>query len=115
MLSVIFLLSVTVSGDKSWSLFHSFDSGKTFTERGTLSLRLTEEGQVEAKVEHSSNAGLELDQVNALAAKNLYQLKLTTSTGEEVITSVPACQVRRANFRYVGLLLRTTPHNCLQL
>lgn len=93
------LLLPLCAASKSWQLLHSLNSGKTFTERGTVSLALNEAGEVEINVENAENC-LDLQAVNSLTG-GLYQVKLVKDNDEStaVLTSVPACQVRRANFR----------------
>jgi hypothetical protein len=95
--ATILLLLPAVCNAKAWQLLHSLDSGKTFTERGTVSLDLNEDGQVDIKLDHTDNC-LDLEAVNALSSTGLYQVKLVKDS-TEILTSVPACQVRRANFR----------------
>lgn len=90
------LLLPYATAARSWQLLHSLDSGKNFSERGTVSLALNEEGKPEMTVEHADNC-LDLGAINTLSS-GLYQVKLVSGS-QEVLTSVPACQVRRANFR----------------
>lgn len=81
---------------KRWKLMHSFDGGVTFLSRGVLQLQASD---AEVKVEM-----LEQTEQQPHQFHDLYQLKLIPegeSHVEEIITTVPACQVRRANFRYV--------------
>jgi hypothetical protein len=99
--TILLLLLPAVCNAKAWQLLHSLDSGKTFTERGTVSLDLNEDGQVDIKLDHADNC-LDLDAVNALSSAGLYQVKLVKDS-VEILTSVPACHVRRANFRYVRM------------
>lgn len=97
--SVLTLLFHSCIASKSWQLLHSLDSGKTFTERGTVFLALTDAGEVEINVANADNC-LDLQSINSLIG-GLYQVKLVKDQDEStaVLTSVPACQVRRANFR----------------
>ncbi len=92
------------TANKSWELLHSLDSGKSFSSRGTVSLALNDAGEVEISVANADSC-LDLQTVNSLAG-GLYQIKLIKDNDEStaVLTSVPACQVRRANFRYVDVL-----------
>jgi len=91
--------TAAVAAQKSWTLWHSFDSGKTFTERGVLTLGLLEEdGTLEMKLKQQENCVVVADPLKLQS--ELYQLKIISSTDEmEILTSVPACQIRRANFR----------------
>lgn len=93
-----FLLSLCAA-NKTWQLLHSLDSGKTFSERGAVSLTLNEAGEVAISIANADSC-LDLQAVNSLAG-GLYQVKLIRDNDEStaVLTSVPACQVRRANFR----------------
>ncbi len=95
----ITLLLPSCLATRSWQLLHSLDSGKTFTERGTVALTLTDAGEVEINVVNADNC-LDLQSINSLTG-GLYQVKLVKDQDEStaILTSVPACQVRRANFR----------------
>lgn len=91
-LSVLFC---STHASKSWTLLHSFDSGKTFSERGVLTLALSDEGALEFDLKNNENC---VADTPLSSSKHLYQLKIKYGDSE-VFTSVPACQVRRANFR----------------
>lgn len=62
-------------------------------------MALNDAGEVEISVANADSC-LDLQTVNSLAG-GLYQIKLIKDNDEStaVLTSVPACQVRRANFR----------------
>jgi len=85
---------------KSWTLHHSFDSGQTFTERGTLTLGFNTDkvdSSLEMKLENNKDC---IDIGSTNLQSELYQLKITSNTADaEIVTSVPACQIRRANYR----------------
>jgi hypothetical protein len=88
------------SANKSWRLLHSFDSGLSYTERGSIELRLNDSGEVEINVSNLDDALADVEKLNVLN-EGLYQVKLIVD-GEDsnrILASVPACQVRRANFR----------------
>ena len=91
-LLVAFLpLLSTVVADRSWTLEHAAvgtEAPPQWQKRGTL--QLTSEGLA---LESSSESRLALDD------KEWYQLRVQNSDGSVVLTTVPACQVRRANFR----------------
>jgi len=89
--------SVYASDSKSWKLLHSLDNGKSFTARATVDLGLNDEGEVEIKIENNADC-LSLDALEDL--KGLYQVKLIDDESKTtVISSVPACEVKRSNFR----------------
>ena len=93
------LLSVVVAAEKTWSLLHSFD-GQTFTPRGQIKLALSEsEATPEISLE-SEETVLDSASIESMVSYGLYQVKiLDESTGNYVMASVPACQVKRAYFR----------------
>lgn len=102
---------------KSWTLFHSFGGTVTdFTKRGTIYLSVDENAAGVAKdpaaavtmrIENEV-VGFSPADVEAMLEHGWYQLKIvpddkdsskSSSSVPAVRTSVPACQLRRANFR----------------
>ena len=99
---------------KSWTLFHSFGDAVTdFTKRGTIRLSVDENAAGIAK-DPSAAVTMEIENdvefspadVEKLLEHGWYQLKIVpddkdskSSSVPAVRTSVPACQLRRANFR----------------
>ena len=111
---------------KSWTLYHAIlkdDAEPSFVPRGTVKLSLksddakssgTKKKKMPLGVQDDLPYGLTLEHkenvlspefLNALLDDSaMYQLKLVSDDSPNavpVITTVPACQVRRANFRYV--------------
>jgi len=99
---------------KSWTLYHriltpggtrSSSAEESWDERGTIELVVDPEEEVVVTVVNKEGA-LTSDLAQALTATATatayYQLKLvenSSKTSANVLTSVPACHVRRANFR----------------
>lgn len=94
------LSAVSASNTKSWKLLHSIDNGKSFSERATVNLGLNDEGKAEIKIENAADC-MSLDVVNEGMLQGLYQVKLVDDESPDSIlmASVPACQVKRSNFR----------------
>jgi hypothetical protein len=111
---------------KSWTLYHATlgesGSAPAFVKRGRIQLALKDDdddsSQEEPKmpvgvkdaqpsafaltIEHETNALTDALTKSLLVDNAMYQLKLVADDGSlPVLTSVPACHVRRANFRYV--------------
>ncbi len=84
---------------KSWTLFHK-TGDQLFQPRGHVVMEVSENGGLELKIDNDSNDGL-LTPADIDAP--WYQLKLVPDdkSSAPVVTTVPACLVRRANFRYV--------------
>lgn len=89
--------------EKTWSLYHSLNGGQDFSVRATVVLSVeTESKGVEISVKNDNST---LNDETFLAAKQpgaMYQLKLVEGddlSSNFLLTSVPACQILRANFR----------------
>jgi hypothetical protein len=96
---------------KSWSLYHAWETQQEegvnylapqFHRRGTLRLMLdpaNTENQVQWIVENE--AVLSAGDVDTLIDNGWYYVQAVPNEGtkDSVVTSVPACQVRRSNFR----------------
>jgi hypothetical protein len=117
MRSIIYFLSLALSGTgadptvKSWALLHSTTGGRagedeSFRRRGRV--QLTVEGGKDAKIELENDP----DAMKGFRDQGWYRLRLVPERGDSsapaeldgVETTVPACQLRRANFRYVSVL-----------
>lgn len=91
---LVSLVPLVVSQKKTWTLYHAW-KGHDFTKRGQVSLSLDQD-EPTLLVQNDVKAP-------SLPIEALYQLKLVEDGNESVytLTSVPACQVHRANFRFV--------------
>ena len=87
---------------RTWTLYHSMnpklgDAG--FTQRGTVTLQ----ADGDAAQLTAENTALTAENVATMMSSGWYQVKLvengSSSTAVPVMTTVPACQLRRANFR----------------
>jgi len=107
--SLIFAIAVlapVIAGEvsKTYQLYHSFDSSvDSFSPRGsiTLSATSTSSNGIEASVVNLDDS-LETDIVNRAveAGGGFYRIKVVEEeSGRSALASVPACEVRRANFR----------------
>jgi len=115
--SLIVLLSIValygselVSAEltKSFSLYHSLDGGSDFQRRGSITLTSTPTG-IETKVEEDESC-LDITLINSMVSEGgLYRLKVVDQDGSTTLTSVPGCNLRRANFREeITLMLSNT-------
>lgn len=94
--------------EKTWTLYHSLNGGQDFSKRSTIVLSVDPEtdGTVDLSITND-NSTLNEETFQAVrAAGSLYQLKLVdgSSRGNDisnnfVLSSVPGCQLVRANFR----------------
>jgi hypothetical protein len=99
---------------KSWTLLHSFGNAAAtdFTKRGTIRLSI-DENAAGASTDPAKAVIMEIENdvefspadVQAMLEHGWYQLKIVPDDKDSkskvpaVRTSVPACQLRRANFR----------------
>ena len=90
--STLALIFVSVHGNPSWTVYHSWNGGKDYSRRGTLQWN-GEELEVE------NDADLTKADMEAMLQSGWYHVKIDTVGGEYVLATVPACNVRRANFR----------------
>lgn len=97
-LSCALLLLPLVASKKTWTLYHAW-KGHDFSKRGSITLTL-ENSVPTLSVENVASA-------THLPSEDFYQLKLVEDGKEDsyTLTSVPSCQVHRANFRYVALYI----------
>ena len=94
------LLSTALAVDtRTWTLQHSFNAGKDWSTRGELELVFPADDYEEAQLAvHNDDSCWDSAMMNQLMETGVYQLKLL-SNEDFVLTTVPACQLRRANFR----------------
>ena len=116
MRSSIFILLLAFSGTRadpavrSWALLHST------TDRSGGDQSFRRRGRIQLTVEDGNDAKLELENdpeaMKGFRDQGWYRLRLVPEQGGSVAsaeldgveTTVPACQLRRANFRYVTVL-----------
>lgn len=90
--------------EKSWTLYHSVNGGQDFSKRASVVLSVDPEtdGSVDLSITND-NSTLNQETFNAVRAEgSMYQLKLVEGDGESddfILSSVPGCQLLRANFR----------------
>lgn len=84
-----------LAGGPTWTIYHSWDGGNQYTRRGVLEWKGEGEGFVVANDENS----LTKEQVAAMLDFGWYQVKIDTTDGDYVLATVPACNLRRANFK----------------
>ncbi|CAB9525074.1 expressed unknown protein [Seminavis robusta] len=90
--------------EKSWTLYHSSNGGQDFAHRASIVLSLDPEaeGSVDISISNDNSTLNEQTFLDNKAAGSLYQLKLVEegSDGSDfILSSVPGCQLLRANFR----------------
>lgn len=116
----------------SWTVYHSWDGGNTYSQRGLLEWKGDEEGLVLTNDESAMTKA----QVKEMLDFGWYQVKIDTSAEDYVLATVPACNLRRANFRdefaltlprisqndhqitslaYTPLVSPLAPHDCAEL
>jgi hypothetical protein len=124
---------------KSWTLLHSFGDAtatatatatSVFTKRGTIRLSI-DENAAGASTDPAKAVTMEIENevefspadVQAMLEHGWYQLKIVPEDDDNkdskqsskvpaVRTSVPACQLRRANFRYVTIVRQCQFSRC---
>ena len=92
---------------KSWKLFHSTSVTGTYVPRGTVTLSLSSSKDAESPVQLNvlnEEDAFTVEMVNEMISQEgvLYHLKLVEEGADNptaIITTVPACQLRRSNFR----------------
>ena len=91
---------------KTFKIYHALTPNK-FTPRGTIQLSLSlQDGTIVTSVEHEENCLAENVALEAmdklLESGGFYRVKVVDlESGTSVLASVPGCDIRRANFRYV--------------
>ena len=91
---------------RSYNVLHSFKPNEPFTLRSTISLTPSPETNgIVTSIVHTNDclSNALLERMDALITDGgYYQVKVVDSESDHtILTSVEACQVRRANFRYV--------------
>jgi hypothetical protein len=94
----------------SWIVYHSWNPQQEFRRRGTISWRVSVNGE-DTNTNNDSDDGFEMinddelspEDIQALLEYGWYHVKLVSSNGDDkndsVLSTVPACHVRRANFK----------------
>jgi hypothetical protein len=99
-------LAIAAPSEKTWTLYHSVNGGQDFARRASIVLSVDPEtdGAVDISIVNDNSTLNENTFLASKAAGAMYQLKLVDDAnthGDFVLTSVPGCQLLRANFRYV--------------
>jgi hypothetical protein len=98
---------------RTWTLYHSLDpklGAAGFTKRGVVTLTSSDDATdgLQLTVENDEEAALEALSISQMMESGWYQLQLveegSPSSVVPVQTTIPACQLRRANFRYVSFV-----------
>lgn len=89
---------------RSYKVLHSFSPSESFTPRSTISLsHSSETNGIVTSIEHENEclSTTVMEKMDALVADGgFYQVQVIDSESDHtILTSVEACQVRRANFR----------------
>ena len=108
MMLTAMLMPVAQALDKTWTLYHSWNGGQDFARRASVLLSI--DPDTDGVALSITNDNSTVNKESYLAAKEtgaMYQLKLVEDSGAAdngdsfVLSSVPGCQLLRANFRYV--------------
>jgi hypothetical protein len=86
----------------SWTIYHSWDGGNEYTRRGVLEYKKGNGEEEAGFVITNDEAALTKDQVAAMLDFGWYHVKIDTNTGngdDFVLATIPACNLRRANFK----------------
>lgn len=99
-LSVLLAISsLANAAQKTLSLYHAVNDGN-FVKRGTVALDATTEEGLKMVVEN--DISMDAASIEAMVETGIYSLKIVDEKNDHaVMASVPACQLRRANFRCV--------------
>lgn len=85
--------AVVAATGPTWAVYHSWDGGHHYSRRGTLQWT-GEEFQLD------NHEQLTKEQVTAMMDFGWYHVKIDTMDGEDyIMATVPACSLRRANFK----------------
>ena len=88
---------------RTWTLYHSMDpklGTKGFTKRGVVTLE-PENNEVKLTLENDENS-FTAEHLDTMMTSGWYQVKLVEDGKKAPVpvkTTIPACQLRRANFR----------------
>jgi hypothetical protein len=88
------IVSEATAASEEWTIFHSF--GGDFTRRGVLQWNDEEESSLEV---HNDEESLSPENIQAMLDYGWYHVKIETADNDYVLATVPACHLRRANFK----------------
>lgn len=101
---------------KTFKVYHSLSPNAEFTPRGTIQFATAADGSgsLESSMQHEESclAGEDIsnDMAALIASNGFYRVKIVDEqSGTSALASVPACEVRRSNFREeIGLSIGNT-------
>jgi len=99
---------------KSFKVYHSLSPKSEFTPRGSIQFATAADGSLESSMQHEESclAGEDIsnDMAALIASNGFYRVKIVDEqSGTSALASVPACEVRRSNFREeIGLSIGNT-------
>jgi hypothetical protein len=101
---------------KTFKVYHSLSPNAEFTPRGTIQFTSSADGSgsLESSMQHEESclAGEDIsnDMAALIASNGFYRVKIVDEqSGTSALASVPACEVRRSNFREeIGLSIGNT-------
>ena len=108
---------------RTWTLYHSMDpklGDKGFTKRSVVTLE-PENSEAKLTLENDESS-FSAENLEAMMSSGWYQLKLVENGKASTVpvkTTIPACHLRRANFRYVNFYFseltfeKNFPHSSL--
>ncbi|CAJ1962074.1 unnamed protein product [Cylindrotheca closterium] len=97
LISVLLLGSIVQVSSSTWTVYHSFNADQEFSRRGELKWS-PEEGALQITNEESA---LSTESIQAMLDYGWYHVKIQNpnDTNDFVLSTVPACSIRRANFK----------------
>jgi hypothetical protein len=90
-----FALGRIAAEGPSWTVYHSWNGGQDYSRRGVLEWSQDDE----ALVVTNDKGALDKESLQAMLDYGWYSIKIDTLDGDYVLATVPACNLRRANFK----------------
>jgi len=93
-------VAASANGGLSWTIYHSWNQGQEFSRRGKLVWGPTEESDnFEFQIVNDESTIFQPSDVRDLLEYGWYHVKIVGSNDQSVFQTVPACNLRRANFK----------------
>ena len=88
-------IAIASAEGPSWTIYHSFNGGQDFSRRGVLSWS-EDEGSL---LVTNDDGALTKENFQSMLEFGWYQVKIENPNSDYVLATVPACNLRRANFK----------------
>lgn len=89
------VMQMVQASGPSWTIYHSWNAGQDFARRGELQWSEEEETLVVTNDE----SAVTKENIQAMLDYGWYHVKIENSNDDFVLSTVPACNLRRANFK----------------